>query len=642
MELFTSNGGARASESMRPRFYLTRTSGLILIILLVTSIGASIASYEYSNRVSSNVADLSVGQVHSSTQIEAADLGNILSKSLSAVADELSVIASSQSISTRNATGALHLLSAAQNSTAGFTYAYFWLDKNGLLLVSYNGTGSIYPPGAESDLKQRPYFTGPNQTLSTFYSSATPSIQNTSIQYVYVSVPILSTGANGAKQFGGVVAAAIDLRTLGSALQRDLSPQFKSAMGLVDFKGIVLFSANESSIGENIFSSNVQATIPSSLRTEFDSFLTQSLSGKAGYQDISFNGNSGTIAYQPVLVNTTSADGTEGTMEWGVLYVSAPDTLAASATTLIDQSRLVSAISILAIAAISGGVAFVILRSNKRLNDVVEERTSALTEANKELELKAKAEKDMLSITAHELRTPTQSILVNSEILRQAIRPTLGLSTSSSGSTTHDALEGAVQPSDLVEMVESTYRNARSLQRLTQNILEVARIENHTVQLQMEDFDLNQQIRDSIEDAKVVHAPRADGGDGVDVIFSFEPKNPVTMVRGDRHKVDEVIANLLSNAAKFSPAGSIVRVSTEETDGFAVVKVADRGPGVDPEILPKLFTKFTTKTGTGLGLFISKAYVEAQGGSIKAENEPDGRGAIFTFTIPKSQEPQEE
>jgi two-component system, OmpR family, sensor histidine kinase VicK len=107
------------------------------------------------------------------------------------------------------------------------------------------------------------------------------------------------------------------------------------------------------------------------------------------------------------------------------------------------------------------------------------------------------------------------------------------------------------------------------------------------------------------------------------------------MVEGDRERIFEVISNLLSNAIKFTEEGEVV-VVLDEKDGQTIVSVRDTGSGIAPEIYPNLFTKFTTKSekGTGLGLFIAKNIIEAHGGKIWAENNSDGRGAMFTFILP--------
>jgi two-component system sensor histidine kinase VicK len=115
-------------------------------------------------------------------------------------------------------------------------------------------------------------------------------------------------------------------------------------------------------------------------------------------------------------------------------------------------------------------------------------------------------------------------------------------------------------------------------------------------------------------------------------------QNEIIQVEGDKNRLTQVISNLLSNAVKFTKEGEIT-IRAEIEDGKALVTVKDTGQGIDPEIMPRLFTKFAAKseTGTGLGLFISKSIVEAHGGKIWAKNNVDydgKKGATFTFSVP--------
>jgi signal transduction histidine kinase len=107
------------------------------------------------------------------------------------------------------------------------------------------------------------------------------------------------------------------------------------------------------------------------------------------------------------------------------------------------------------------------------------------------------------------------------------------------------------------------------------------------------------------------------------------------VVEADRERIIQVISNLLSNAVKFTKHGTIY-VSEENKDGQVIVSVKDTGTGIDSEIIPRLFTKFTSKsqTGTGLGLFLSRSILEAHGGKIWAKNNNDEKGSTFTFTLP--------
>lgn len=637
---------------MRLGRYFTRSTVLIIVVVLCTASAASTVSYEYSAGVSANIRTLSLENIHATTQIEASDIGHVVASSLDSVSSNLNVLANSRAVSTGNVNAAEELFDSAQNSTSGLTYTYFWLDDNGSVLLSSNGTSVVFPPGEGVNLGSQSFFTVPKETLTTFFSSATNSIFNSSVKYVFVSRPVFSSETNKSVSqgsFSGVVGASIELPALGSSLKGDLAPQFQSAFGLLDFKGTILYSANESSIGENVYSNSIQAAIPAAIKPEFDAFLDESLSGQTGYQDLSYNGVSATLAYYPILVNATTANGGQTSAQWGVLYITSVDTLGTEASGLVHQAQLLSVVTILAIAVVSIVIAFTVLRWNRRLDETVKEKTASLITANEELATKANAERDLMNITAHELRTPTQSILANTEILRRVIRPALGIPQPTVGrggqAESYDPLIGDIDPTEMVELVEASYRNAQSLQRLTQNILEVARIDNKTLRLEIEDFDLNELVRETVEDMKEVALMRTGKSDVSDLVFSFEPKQELLMVKADRNKASEILTNLLDNAMRFSPAGGKITIGTDEKDGLAVVRVSDQGLGIDPEVLPKLFTKFGTKTGTGLGLYISKSYVEAQGGTIRRDGdsrEPDEKtGATFVFTLPlASQSPR--
>jgi two-component system sensor histidine kinase VicK len=132
--------------------------------------------------------------------------------------------------------------------------------------------------------------------------------------------------------------------------------------------------------------------------------------------------------------------------------------------------------------------------------------------------------------------------------------------------------------------------------------------------------------------------------DLVDYIANNNENNPSlrvlykasdVIIEADRERITQVISNLLSNALKFTEEGYIL-ISTEKKGKDLLVTVKDTGVGIDQEVLPKLFSKFITKSekGTGLGLYISKNIIERHGGKIWAENNADGKGATFTFSIP--------
>jgi signal transduction histidine kinase len=234
-------------------------------------------------------------------------------------------------------------------------------------------------------------------------------------------------------------------------------------------------------------------------------------------------------------------------------------------------------------------------------------------ELYEKLEAHDRMQKEFINIAAHELRTPTQAILGYSELLQN-----------DSGEHAADMLKGLT-------------RNAYRLQSLITVILDVARIESGTLILERENLNLTDLITTAIEDAK---NQLKISGKSIEISFFHKQIQDVQqkkdlIVNADKDRILQVLSNLLSNALKFTKEGSIA-VTTEKVENEVIVKVKDSGSGIDREIFPKLFERFVSKSekGTGLGLFLSKNITEAHGGRIWAENNPDGIGAMFAFSLP--------
>jgi two-component system, OmpR family, sensor histidine kinase VicK len=239
--------------------------------------------------------------------------------------------------------------------------------------------------------------------------------------------------------------------------------------------------------------------------------------------------------------------------------------------------------------------------------------------ANEKLVLHDKMQDEFINIAAHELRTPIQPILALVELL--------GSQFSDQQQMTE---KGGITREECVILA----RNAKRLQRLSSNILEVSRIESSTLHLNIEAFDLDQIIFPLVEDARNEINTRG-REDNVKIIYSTS-NDDVRVVKGDKDRISEVLWNLLDNAIKFTNRGAISIETGKYYNNHVMVSVKDNGSGIDSEVLPKLFSKFITKSekGTGLGLFICKSIIEAHGGKIWAHNNNDGKGAIFSFTIP--------
>jgi signal transduction histidine kinase len=258
------------------------------------------------------------------------------------------------------------------------------------------------------------------------------------------------------------------------------------------------------------------------------------------------------------------------------------------------------------------------------------------SELREELIIHGKAQKEFIDIAAHELRNPIQPILGLSEMLLQS-----DIFLDSSKSKNNET--------DPKEMVEIIARNAKRLQRLTEDILDVTRIEGKTLKLNKQSFNLSKMIKEVVLDytTEIMSTKQ-----NVSLYYpiNLEELELIPIV-ADQNRIKQVINNLIDNAIKFTQEGEIT-ISTElvsEKQNQVTVKVKDTGTGIDPYIFPKLFTKFVTKsdTGTGLGLYICKGIVEAHNGTIWAENKPSENhpeigtaeneninGAVFCFSLP--------
>jgi two-component system, OmpR family, sensor histidine kinase VicK len=225
------------------------------------------------------------------------------------------------------------------------------------------------------------------------------------------------------------------------------------------------------------------------------------------------------------------------------------------------------------------------------------------TELYEQLKLHERMQSEFINIASHEIRTPTQAVLGFTQLLEQ-------------------------HPQKKDELIQGLKRNAERLQRLSNDILDITKIESQTLKLNKEKVDINEIL-------SVVNDFRNQIRNPDKLNISFSKTGPI-YVEADRLRLYQVIANLLSNAIKFTKKGTISISTNVKNTNEVLVAVTDDGTGIDPVIMPRLFTKFATRSdiGTGLGLYISKNIVEAHGGRIWAENNSDGKGATFRFILP--------
>jgi signal transduction histidine kinase len=313
------------------------------------------------------------------------------------------------------------------------------------------------------------------------------------------------------------------------------------------------------------------------------------------------------------------------------LFIIAPQILSANVSTSIDEHRRFSILIITTIAAVATGISFIIFKWNSRLQSLVNSRTldlcnsnesldesnTKLDLANRQLELHDKMQKEFINVAAHELRTPIQPIIGLTEILQSRIKD-----------------------NEQINILNTVVRNSRRLHQLAEDILDVTRIEGHTLRLNRVPCNINEIVKTVVED-NIARIEKS--GTKKDLIIGYNTKVDKIIAEVDKGRITQVISNLIDNAIKFTPSGTInvtTEIIIENNSREALVSVKDSGAGIDPEIAQKLFSKFVTKsfTGTGLGLFISKNIIESHGGRIWAvNNDSNGgkeKGATFFFTLP--------
>jgi two-component system sensor histidine kinase VicK len=263
----------------------------------------------------------------------------------------------------------------------------------------------------------------------------------------------------------------------------------------------------------------------------------------------------------------------------------------------------------------------------KDARDSLAQSNKQLEEANEQLKIHDKMQKEFINVAAHELRTPIQPIISSVGILRSR--------------------KGNIKVQELDNSLDTIARSAQRLKQLSSDILDVTKIESHSLELEREQFNLNEVLSNTAEDYKKQITKF-----NIDIKLLFIPYEHIIIVEADRYRIIQVISNILNNAIKFTrKRGGIVTVEAQKKNNeiknnqaVAMVSIKDTGSGIDPDIMPRLFEKFAAKSfqGTGLGLFISKNIIEAHGGKIWAENNNDNnadggqnrKGAIFYFTLP--------
>ncbi len=492
----------------------------------------------------------------------------------------------------------------------------FVLDNNDVVTAGLSQAGANQYLGA--DFSQREWVKEAKRDLKPVFSKG---FERQGIYTIYIAVPIINQENN---QYMGLIGASIPTEKFFARYGNvhDINSQF---LVIFDRDGTILaVGADRSLVGKNFFGKTVQNFIA---HNEILNNLTRTLlSGNSTYAIYDYGRTERINTAQPILVQNTPTYFLEVVTPTKVIFSKIAETL--------FTERLKGYSLLVAVFASVAALTIFLLKWSNIMEKEVIKRTNALNKsnvklgvmsqdlrnsnlslqkANEQLSQNDKLQKEFINMAAHELRTPIQPILGLTDILRDSV------------SDSHQS-----------KLLDIIMRNARRLQRLSGDILDVSKIESSLMKISKSPIDLNEKISTVINDIQNGY----DTQSNKNVKFLFQPKDSIT-VYADKDRIYQVLSNLLNNAIKFTKNGTVtintsLNHNTNNHNKEAIVTITDTGSGIAPEIMPKLFSKFVTSSqnGTGLGLFISKGIIEAHGGRIWAENNSNGMGASFSFSLP--------
>jgi len=495
----------------------------------------------------------------------------------------------------------------------------FVLDKNDMVTSGLSQSSADEYLGA--DFSQREWVKEAKRDLKPVFSKG---FERQGIYTIYISVPVINRDNN---QYIGLIGATIPTEKFFARYGNvhDINSQL---LVIYDKNGTILaVGADRNLVGKNFFGTTVQNFIGHNVI--LNNLTGSLLKGQPNYGVYEYGKSERINTGQPILVQNTPTYFLQIVTPTKAIFSKISDTL--------FTERLKGYSLLVAVFASVGSLIIFLLKWNNTMEKEVIKRTNAMNKtniqlgimskqlrksnlslqnANEQLRQHDKLQKEFINMAAHELRTP--------------IQPILGLA---------DVLRDYVSDSHQSKLLDVIMRNARRLQRLSCDILDVSKIESSLLKISKSQVDLNEKIKNVISDVENCY----DDGNNSNVKIIFEPKETI-IVYADKDRIHQVLSNLLNNAIKFTKNGTVT-INTRIANGSnnnanndkeAVVTIMDTGSGITPEIMQKLFSKFVTTSshGTGLGLFISKGIIEAHGGRIWAENNSNGVGSSFSFSLP--------
>jgi signal transduction histidine kinase len=489
------------------------------------------------------------------------------------------------------------------NQLVGRADSLFIVDRNDtIILVASDQEEQRALVG--TDISFRDYVNQTKTTLKPVFSTGLLGLDGT--YRIVITYPIVNRDTGQYLGFVGARIPTVDFfERFGNVY--DIKSQYLAAL---DRNATHLVHSNSLLIGKDFFGEFTQNF--TSYNEDLNNLMKKVLLGESG--DVVYTiglGERLTTGF-PISISSDGDDdeGNATGIPQYVIFIVTPTSQIYSQFENILFTQRIETFSLLAISTAAAVILIVFLiKWNSNLDNEVKSRTRELESANEQLKVNENIQKEFINVAAHELRTPTQSIVGYSELL-------------------------AIDPENSRSYINPIVRNAKRLQRLSEDILDVTRIESQSLILNKEKFDLDEVISSLVGDYRSI---LFDDEKKANLNIEYEPRS--ITVNADKERISQVISNLLNNAVRFSAKekGTVTVITQEKNKSEVMVSIKDTGRGIDSVILPKLFTKFVTTSaspGTGLGLFISKSIIEAHGGKIWAKNNIEDRGATFSFVLP--------
>jgi signal transduction histidine kinase len=530
------------------------------------------------------------------TSDAAADIGanlDIINRRLETVASSPLLLRGVDSEETRM------LLDATRVGMEQYTQRINYLDADGTLLYA---TEAELLDQIGSDRSDVAYYV---QIRDTNQPALTGLFQTTDNKMgVSVAVPV---SASSGDDFNGVLAAIIPTESIVNEIHKRLPITAGNQVFIISTGGTILGHEDGAIVGKSIFN---EFGVQNDVVNRNLQLMTESRSGVFEYA--AADGQRRVAAYSPVTFS--------GVHAWSVL-ITIPSSQSDTFASVLSEQRIFTTVAIILIGIIAAIFITFILTLNRRLHKTVQNQSvqirsqlDDLQDAYERLTEQDKIKEEFINIAAHELRTPVLPIILSAEGLAEDI-----------GTDNNK--------------IEIILRNAKRINKLTNNILDVSRIKSNTFRLQRENTNVKKLIEEAIQD--VLFKMAENNSPNLRIMFESKLSGGNEEVMADTGRLNQVLSNLLDNAVNFTDQGVItVTLQQGRDSGFVEVAVADTGKGIEPTIRPRLFEKFMTKSekakGTGLGLYLCKAIIEAHGGRIWADDNPGGKGSVFAFTLPTS------